>query len=155
MEYILTYILNTFTITKIKLLLSVILSYFTLMIWWYTSGVEAMYILLFLDFILWFSIAYNKNNLSKKKLQLWFLKMLTYSIALIVFNYADITTLWANISWIWIKEFWICYLALNEALSCLKHLWCMWVPIPRKIIEKLENYKDWLEIKDFTENKNN
>lgn len=149
LEIIYTYTINTFSITKIKIFLSMIFSCFCIFIWWYNKMIEAMYILLILDFILWFIFAWKNNNISKRKMQLWIIKIITYSITLIVINYADIATMWADLFWIWIREFWVWYLSINEALSCLKHLWNLWVPIPKRIIEKLENYRDNLNIKDL------
>lgn len=153
MESIIVYIINTFTFTKLKTLLSIIFSYAVIAIWWYDKMVEAMYVLLFMDFALWFIYAWINNKLSKKKMQLWLVKLMTYSLALIVFNYAQTVTMWANIMGVWIREFWIWYLAINEALSCLKHLWDLWVPIPTWLIAKLENYRDNLEMKDLSDKK--
>lgn len=149
---IFTYILDTFTITKIKIFLSMIFSCFCVVIWWYDKVIEAMYVLLILDFILWFIYAWRNNNISKRKMELWIAKIITYSITLIVINYADIATMSANVYWVWIREFWVWYLAVNEALSCLKHLWNLWVPIPKRIIKKLENYRDNLSINDVVWN---
>lgn len=147
-ETIIVYLMNTFTITKIKLFLTFVFTCFCSIIW-YNDMIEALYILLMLDFLFWFIYAWKNNDISKKKMQLWLLKLITYSLALIVFKYTHIATNWANLLWIWIKELWVWYLAINEALSCLKHLWNLWVPIPRKLIMKLENYRDWLNIWDF------
>lgn len=152
-EIIIIYLMEILSFTKIKLFLSFIFSCFCISIWWYTQIVEAMYILLVLDFLFWFIYAYINNNISKKKMQLWTIKLVTYSFALIVFNYASIATMDANLFWLWIKELWVWYLAINEALSCLKHLWNLWVPIPLKLIAKLEFYKDSLNIDDFNNKK--
>lgn len=149
---IVIYLMQTFSITKIKIFLSLLFSYFCVTIWWYNQIVEAMYVLLILDFLFWFIHAWKENHISKKKMQLGTLKLIMYSFALIVFNYASIATWDIKIYWIWIRELWVAYLAINETLSCLKHLWNLWVPIPRKLIKKLEWYKENLDIGDFKSN---
>lgn len=75
-------------------------------------------------------------------MQLGIVKIVTYSITLIVINYADIAAMWANIGWVGIRELGVWYLAINEALSCLKHLAVFWVPLPKKLFAKLEWYRD-------------
>jgi phage-related holin len=82
-------------------------------------------------------------------MQLGIVKILTYSITLIVIHYADIATLSADIAGVWIREIGVGYLAINEALSCLKHLSSFWVPLPKLLIQKLEGYRDNLDSKDF------
>lgn len=149
METILLYIINTFTVTKLKAFITIVVSFFWMLIWWITIMIKAMFALLILDFILWFIYAWITHNISKKKMQLWIVKLLTYSCTLIVLNFTNLAIMWININWFWIMEFWVSYLAVNEALSCLKHLWNLWVPIPVWIVNKLENYKDNLTIKDI------
>lgn len=149
MESIIAYLLNTFTVTKAKVILSVIYSWFSYMIWGYTLLVESMYVLLIIDFILGFNRAWVTHTLSRKKMQLWIVKIISYSVTLIVINYADIATLHANIMGIGIKELGVAYLAVNEALSCSKHLSLIWVPLPMGVVKKLELYRDNLNSADF------
>ncbi len=149
MDAILLYLANTFTVTKIKVVLSMIYSWFAYIIGGFDLMVEALYILLILDFTLGFISAWNTHTVSKKKMQLWTVKIVTYSITLIVINYADIATLWANIGGVGIREIWVGYLSVNEALSCLKHLTSFGVPLPVWLIKKLEGYRDNLETTDF------
>lgn len=149
MEAILAYVGHTFTINKAKAILSIILSWTSFLVGWITAMIQALYLLLILDFILWFWIAFFvRHDLSKKKFQLWLAKFILYWIALIVFNLTDILVWHVQILWVWIKEIGVSYLWIWEALSCLRHLWDLWVPIPKKLIEKLENYRDNLDSKD-------
>lgn len=149
MEGILAYLAHTFTITKIKACFTVILWIFSALIGEISIMIQAMFILLMLDFFLGFLLARIKWEVSKKKMQLGIVKMVAYCITLIVFHYTDISVMQIDINGFWVMEFGVSYLAVNEALSCLKHLSCLWVPIPQKIIDKLENYKDNIGMKDF------
>ena len=149
MEAIITYLLQTFTITKLKVILSVLYSWFAYMVGGVDLMVQSMYVLLMLDFVLGFMVAWQSHTISKKKMQLGIVKILTYSMTLIVIHYADIATLSADIAGVWIREIWVWYLAINEALSCLKHLSTFGVPLPKWLIQKLEGYRDNLDSKDF------
>lgn len=146
MEAILTYAAHTFTINKAKAILSILLSWASFLVWGINAMIQALYLLLILDFILWFSIAFFiKHDLSKKKFQLWLTKFILYWVALIVFNLTDILVWHVEIFGVWIREIWVSYLWIGEALSCLRHLGDLWVPIPKKLIQKLENYRDNLD----------
>lgn len=147
MESSLYYILHTFAVTKGKLILSFAYTIFAYLIGGFDIMVQALYILLILDFILWFLDAWQKHILSKKKMQLWIIKIITYSITLIVVHYADVSSMSIDIGWVWIREIGVSYLSINEALSCLRHLSVFWVPLPIWLIKKLEWYKDNLETK--------
>ena len=149
MEAILVYLANTFLFTKTKAIFLFILWFFWIMIWWFDAMKQALFILLMIDFVLWFIIAWKTSTLSKKRIQLWMIKIVSYCMTLIVLNYTSIAIWWLNINWFWLVEFWVSYLAINEWLSALRHLSKLWVPIPQGLIDKLENYKDNLELKDF------
>ena len=98
MEAIITYLLQTFTITKLKVVLSVLYSWFAYMVGGVDLMVQSMYVLLMLDFVLGFMVAWQSHTISKKKMQLGIVKILTYSMTLIVIHYADIATLSADIA---------------------------------------------------------
>ena len=149
MESTIAYLIHTFSITKLKVFLSVLYSWFSYVIGGFDLMVQSMYVLLMLDFVLGFINAWQSHTISKKKMQLGIVKILTYSITLIVIHYADIATLSADIAWVGIREIGVGYLAINEALSCLKHLTSFWVPLPKWLIQKLEGYRDNLDSKDF------
>ena len=149
MESIAIYLSQTFTVTKLKMCLSVLYSWFAYIVWWIDLMVQSMYVLLILDFVLGFAIAWQSHTISKKKMQLGIVKIVTYSLTLIVIHYADIATMSSSIAWVWIREIGVWYLAINEALSCLKHLSSFWVPLPWNLIAKLEWYRDNLNSKDF------
>lgn len=149
MEAILSYLVQTFTITKLKAVLSILYSWFAYLIGWFDTMVQWLYVLLILDFILGFWNAWKHHTISKKKMQLGIVKIIAYSITLIVIHYADIATLSADILWVGIREVGVGYLAVNEALSCLKYLWNFWVPLPAGLIARLEWYRDNLNSADF------
>lgn len=149
MEAILAYLIHTFTVTKLKAVLSILYSWFAYLIWWFDTMVQGLYVLLILDFILGFGNAWKNHTISKKKMQLGIVKIIAYSVTLIVIHYADIATFSADIFWVWIREAWVWYLAVNEALSCLKYLWNFWVPLPAWLILRLEWYRDNLNSADF------
>ena len=149
MEAIITYLIQTFTVTKLKVFLLVLYSWFAYAVGGFDLMVQSMYILLMLDFVLGFMVAWQSHTISKKKMQLGIVKILTYSMTLIVIHYADIATLSADIAGVWIREIGVWYLAINEALSCLKHLSTFGVPLPKLLIQKLEGYRDNLDSKDF------
>lgn len=106
---------------------------------------QALYVLLTLDFLLGFMVAWKNENISKKKMQLGLVKLVTYSIAVIVFNYMHIATQGANIAGIGIRELGVAYLAITEGLSALRHLADLWVPLPMNLIKKIENFRDNLD----------
>jgi len=149
MESIIAYLINTFTITKAKVWLSILYSWFSYLIGGFDSMVQGLYILLFLDFFLGFTNAWQTHTISKKKMQLGIVKIIAYSLTLIVIHYADMATLSADILGLGIREFGVGYLAINEALSCLKYLTGFWVPLPKWLIQRLELYRDNLNAKDF------
>ena len=149
MEAIFIYIMNTFTFTKIKLALAFLYSWFSYMIGGFDLMVESLYILLVMDFVLGFLRAWNTHTISKKRMQLGIIKIITYSVTLIVINYADISAMWVNFQGVWIRELWVAYLSINEALSCLYHLWKFGVRLPLWLIKKLEWYRDNLESTDI------
>ena len=122
MTAIITYLVNTFTLTKLKVCLSVLYSWFSYLIGGVDLMIQSVYVLLILDFILGFISAWLEHNISKKKMQLGIVKIVTYSVTLIVIHYADIATMSTDIAGVGIREIGIGYLAVNEALSCLKHL---------------------------------
>lgn len=149
MESIIIYLAHTFTITKLKVILSVLYSWLAYLIGGFDTMVQWLYILLILDFLLGFTNAWHTHSISKKKMQLGIVKIISYSITLIVIHYADIATLSADIFWVGIRELWVGYLAVNEALSCIKYLTVFWVPFPKWIIKRLELYRDNLNSADF------
>lgn len=149
MEAIIVYLTNTFLFTKTKAFIAFLIWLFWIMVWWLDAMKQALFMLLILDFFLWFVLAFANNTLSKKRMQLWIVKIFAYCIVLIAVNYTNIAIWWITIYWFWLMEFMVWYLALNELISILRHLWKLWVPIPKWLINKLENYKDSLELKDF------
>jgi len=135
------YIIGMFSISKIKVISSSIIWLYIYLIWGYSALTEAFFILLILDFILWFLKAWNKWEVKYKKLQLWLQKIFIYCLLLIAFNQANIVVWWVNIMWIWIKQFWVSYIALMELISILKHCLWLWVPIPKTLLNKLCDLK--------------
>ena len=139
------YISHTLAFTKIKTVLTVIIWFIATLIGWFTILIKALFLLLIIDFILWFTLAWINHNISRKKLNYWIWKIVAYCIALIVLNLTSIAILNFNINGFWLLEFGIAYLALNEAISALNHLSRLWVPIPIAIVNKLEKYKSDLD----------
>lgn len=69
-------------------------------------------------------------------------KFLTFGITIIVGNLLDIVFFHkTNVDYGWRNAF-IVYLSVNEALSVCKHLINFNVPLPKKLIRKLESFKD-------------
>lgn len=149
METIIVYLTNTFLFTKTKAFLAFIVWLFGVMIWWFDIMKQALFILIMLDFFLGFINAWRTNTLSKARIQLGMIKIVWYCLALIILNYTSIAIWWLSINGFWLVEFWVSYLALNEWLSWLRHLSKMWVPIPVALINKIESYKDNLELKNM------
>lgn len=144
-ESLITYMVHTLTFSKLKLFISSVIALFTALIWGYTALIEALFMLMVIDFVLWFVNAWQKNALSRERMRNGFIKIIWYCIALIVLNYTSIAVFWANIGGYGVKEFWVSYLAVHEWISTLRHLACMWVPIPKSLLDKLENYKEKLD----------
>lgn len=141
METVILYLSNIFTFNKFKFWLSILFSWFSYLIGGFDSMIQALYILLVLDFLTWFMLAWRDNKLSKRKMQLGIVKLVTYSMAVIVFNYMHEVTNWANILGIGIREIGVAYLAITDGISCLKHLSDLGVPLPVNLIGKLEDFK--------------
>ena len=148
-EQIITYLSKTFVFTKWKIILSFLISCIGALMWWYTVMIKALFILMIIDFFLWFTLAWRDDNIREDKIKDWLKKFATYCITLMVFNHTDIALMGFNVLWMWVLELWIWYLSLNESLSTLKHLEKFWVPIPKKLIKKLENFRDDFDNKNI------
>jgi len=126
---------------QLKSLLSWFLTWYIVLIWWYTEITQALFILMILDFLLWFMKAWKYNNIRSEKLKHWFIKMVWYSLWLIVLHQITIVTGKFEILWFTLVAFGTWYLAVNEWISCLKHLNDFWFKLPKVIVDKIKDFK--------------
>jgi len=141
MDAILFYFGQILTAKGIKAFLSAII----LGVSWLIGTIDqvgmALFALVGSDFILGFANAWKTDTLSGVKFRHGISKFLTFWMTIIVGNLLDIIFFHkTNVDFGWRNGF-IVYLGVNEALSVCKHLIVLKVPLPEKLIQKLENYK--------------
>jgi phage-related holin len=113
---------------------------------WFDLVIRALLILLILDFVMWFSIAFRDHKISRKKLMSWLYKMMVYFGGVAMSHWTDIIIFHQSVEF-WFQNFIIVYLGVNESISIIKHMADLGVKVPMKLITRLESYRDTLDIK--------
>ena len=105
---------------------------------------EGLFYLLCLDFALGFAHGWKLGRLSKAKFLGGLAKFLLYFLALLCTALLD-TVINAKMESLWhapFRDFLIIYFCVNEALSILKHLHFFGVPLPKRLMDRLTDYRD-------------
>ncbi len=142
MEAVLLYLAHIFTLNKFKVLCSFLV--YILAAW--VGGFDLVFIaafsLAFTDYALWFLWGWKNNKLDKQKMKDGVWKFPLYYIA-VFSGYKLDEMLPGFMQGVWpVHNFIVVYIGLMEFLSVSKWLMRFNVPLPRKLIEKLENYRD-------------
>lgn len=72
--------------------------------------------------------------------------MVLYCVGVIVGNQTDILLFHKEVEYAF-RNFFILYLGITESLSILKHMADFGIKVPIRIVEKLEKYRDNLDVK--------
>lgn len=145
LETVLAYWIQILSMKALKGAISVAIAWFSYLIWWIDIAVKACLLLVLIDFILGFSLACYKSRFSWKRMMQWLVKLILYGIAMIVWNQIDMLIFHTSVEF-WVKNFIILYIGINDGISILKHLSVLWLNIPKKLIDRLQQFQDSLEI---------
>lgn len=145
MEVVYFYLTQIFSMKAIKAWFSLIVATFSYLIWGIDVAVKACIMLVFLDFLLGFTIACYKGQFSWKRMMQWLIKFILYWIAMIVGNQIDLLIFHDSVDF-WVKNLIVLYIGINDWISVLKHLWRTGLKLPQKLIERLQWIQDNLDI---------
>lgn len=145
-DYVFGYLHQIFVHPFIKTAFSFIFLSVQYLIWWFDLVVHALLILLILDFVMWFSVAFTEHKISRKKMMGWLVKMIVYFVGISMGHWTDILIIHQDIEF-GFKNFIIVYLGVTESLSIIKHMVDLGVKMPSALISRLESYRDKLDIK--------
>lgn len=145
LETIVFYLTQILSMKAIKGAFSLLIAWFSYMIWWIDMAVRACLYLVAIDFVLWFSLACYQWRFSGKRMMQWLIKFILYWIAIIVGNQIDLLIFHDSVPF-WVKNLIVLYIGINDGISILKHLWKMGLKLPQKLIERLQGIQDSLDI---------
>ncbi|MEZ6854370.1 phage holin family protein [Halodesulfovibrio aestuarii] len=109
--------------------------------------VNALVALWALDFVLGIKRAWDENKLSARKARRGVRKMFMYLVTVVVMGLVEYA-MGAAGKLLSPCSLTVSFLCAHEGLSCLSHLSHFGVPIPKKLVDRLRNYRD--EINDGT-----
>lgn len=130
----------------IKSWIAFIVVFIEFMIWWFDVAIRALLILLILDFVMWFAVAFRDHKISRRKMMSWLFKMMVYFVGVSMAHWTDFLIFHTVVEF-WFQNFIIVYLGVNESLSIIKHMNDLGVKMPIQLIQRLESYRDKLDIK--------
>lgn len=126
-----------------SILLWMVIALETAMGWW-GSTVQALWLLMVMDFVLGFSEAWIEKRISFPKLRQWVWKFTLYSLAILLGHQIDVLILHSSMEF-WFKNAFVVYLWVNESLSIIRHFHKFWLPVPKSVVNKLEEIKKSLD----------
>lgn len=135
------YLHQIFTHPLIKSSVSFLVVSLEFMIWWFDVAIRALLILLILDFVIGFAVAFRDHRISGRKMMEWLYKMMVYFVWVSMAHWTDILIFHTTVEF-WFQNFIIVYLWVNESLSIIKHMNDLWVKVPIKLVKRLESYRD-------------
>lgn len=130
----------------IKWFIALIIVALEFLIWWFDIAIRALLVLLILDFVMGFSIAFRDHKVSRKKMMLWLYKMMIYFVWVSMAHWTDLLIFHTTVEF-WFQNFIIVYLWVNESLSIIKHMNDLGVKVPVKLVQRLESYRDNISVK--------
>jgi len=125
----------------VKATITTIVVILEFLIWWFDMAIRALLVLLILDFVMWFSVAFRDHRISRKKMMSGLYKMMIYFVGVSMAHWTDILIFHTTVEF-GFQNFIIVYLGVNESLSIIKHMNDLGVKMPIKIVERLESYRD-------------
>lgn len=107
-------------------------------------AVKALLTLMCLDFVLGVARAWTHKKLSMVKFRYGFIKFFLYLVAIVTAHRVDevCNGMAAPMIHVNFTGFLFLYLVICEGLSIFRHLHCFGVPIPKRLIDRLESLKD-------------
>lgn len=145
-ESISLYIHQIITHPIIKWVITLIVVFLEFMIGWFDVAIRALLVLLILDFVMWFSVAFREHRISRRKMMSWLFKMMVYFVGVSMAHWTDILIFHTTVEF-WFQNFIIVYLGVNESLSIIKHMNDLGVNVPIQLVKRLESYRDTNSIK--------
>jgi len=142
MQAILLQILEAKTL---KSFFSCVLVGFSFLVGSIDIALKAMFVAILFDFILGLGYAVYHGQFCKKKFLEWLKKEMIFCVAIILGHLADLIIFHKEVEW-WLQNLFISYIGINEVLSSLRHLAKMGWKAPKKIIDRLEGYRDNLSV---------
>lgn len=146
-EWIIAALTKVFSFAGLKALITIVVVYIEYMLGGFDLVMRWLLMLMILDFVMGFSNAARRHELSRGKMAAGIYKFILYGITIMTGHWTDIIVFHQEVEF-WLQNVFIVYLWLTEALSILKHASDLWVPIPKRIIVRLESYRDKIDIKD-------
>ena len=126
---------------KVKSILATMIFFIEVKFGWWDSAVEALWILMVMDFAFGFSEAWNSKTISFKRLRQGVWKAVLYCSAILLGHQVDLLILHNEVEF-WFRNAFIVYLWVNEALSIVRHMNAFWLPVPKKLVDKLEGIRN-------------
>lgn len=99
--------------------------------------INALFVLMLLDFVLGFWRAVRLHAVSGSKLKAGALKFVFYALSVVVMAGVDFALIRAGLMRLPLRDLYIAYLCITEGLSALEHLAWFGVPVPPRIRETL------------------
>ena len=110
------------------------------------ASARALLVLMCVDFFLGFYRAWTGGTVSARKLRKGLAKFLFYALSIMCAHHVDAALndkfehiIRAHSDF---TGFLILYLVLCEGISAFNHLYCLGVPVPKRLISKLETLRD-------------
>lgn len=147
MDIIYWYLTQILSMKVIKAGISLLIAWFSYLVWWIDIATKACMMLILADFVFWITIACYQWRYSGKRMMQWLIKFILYGVAMIVGNQIDLLIFHTSVEF-WAKNIIILYIGINDGISVLKHLWQAWLKLPQKLIDRLQGFQNNLDI-DF------
>ena len=145
MENFLYYVWQMLAYKYLKIMITSFVSLLSWLIWGFDIPVQALFVFVTIDYLLWFSYAWKTNSIKGKKMKEWIYKYILFTVAIIMWNMLDLSIFKTTPDFGW-HSLIIIYLCINESISISKPLSNFCVKLPAKLIQKLESYRDELDL---------
>lgn len=144
-ETILVYLTQLFSAKEIKAFFSSLFVFISYLFWGIDQVAIVFLVMLVLDFIFGFSLAWKNDDIQPARLKKWMIKFLLYGVVIIVGNMMDIIIFKQTVE-LGFKNAFMIYLWVNEAISILKKCQMLGVPLPPRLLKKIEKIRDSVDI---------
>ncbi len=146
-EWIIAALSKIFSFAGLKVLLTTIVVYIEYAIGWFDLVMKWLLMLMMLDFAMGFANAWKHHRVSRTKMRDGIYKFILYAILIGTGHWTDIVVFHQEVEFGFQNAF-IVYLGLTEAISILKHGADLWAPVPKRILIRLESYRDKIDVPD-------
>lgn len=145
-EILTNYLHQILTHPFIKGTIALVVVFLEFMFGGFDIAIRALLVLLILDFIMGFSVAFKEHKISRRKMMWWLYKMMIYFVGVSMAHWTDLLIFHTVVEF-WFQNFIIVYLGVNESLSIIKHMRDFGVNVPIRLIQRLESYRDNISVK--------